>query len=64
MKRVAPEDPLEGQPAPFPRSVLLDRLETVVRAGGVETAALSYEGEDRCLIETNQKSHENNDAQV
>ncbi len=64
MKGVAPEDPLEGQPAPFPRSVLLDRLETVVRAGGVETAALPYERENSCLIETNQKSHENYNAQI
>src|SRR5262245_2727244 len=55
MKWMALAEATQRKPAPAERAVRVDRLERVIRAGGIETAASPDERAQRDLIETDQE---------
>ena len=57
MKRMAPANAPDSQPAASERPMFLDRLHSIFGTGGVEPAAVADEGADCRLIEPNEKNH-------
>lgn len=58
MKGMAAADATDREPAPSHGSMFGHRLRGIFRASRVETAAMTYKGAERSLIEANQKNNQ------